>query len=112
MNVGTPSVRSTLTHDIYLTVEPPVRPASGAARIKVFIKPLIMWLWIGTFVMAAGTVLAALPSRRRDANRVRDSIVNLTDDDHDDYGPDRSGAESVGVVVGERHAVSGSTAAQ
>ncbi|MFM8712925.1 MAG: cytochrome c-type biogenesis CcmF C-terminal domain-containing protein, partial [Actinomycetota bacterium] len=48
MNVGTPSVRTTLTHDIYLTLEPPVRQDSGQARIKVFIKPLILWLWIGT----------------------------------------------------------------
>jgi cytochrome c-type biogenesis protein CcmF len=109
MNVGTPSVRSTLTHDIYLTVEPPVRPASGAARIKVFIKPLIMWLWIGTFVMAAGTVLAALPSRRRDANSVRDSIVNLEgpdtnivpDNDSDvpvTAGGDRDAATAATVV--------------
>jgi cytochrome c-type biogenesis protein CcmF len=75
-----------------------VRPASGAARIKVFIKPLIMWLWIGTFVMAAGTVLAALPSRRRDANRVRDSIVNLEGDGPD--GSDLDGTNSGGIVSG------------
>ena len=57
MNVGTPSVRTTLTHDIYLTLEPPVRQDSGQARIKVFIKPMILWLWVGTFVMAIGTLL-------------------------------------------------------
>ncbi|NBR76295.1 MAG: heme lyase CcmF/NrfE family subunit, partial [Actinobacteria bacterium] len=33
MNVGTPSVRTSLTHDIYLTLEPPVRQDSGQARI-------------------------------------------------------------------------------
>ncbi|MFM8711820.1 MAG: hypothetical protein ACKOE7_00385, partial [Actinomycetota bacterium] len=36
MNVGTPSVRTTLTHDIYLTLEPPVRQDSGQARITLF----------------------------------------------------------------------------
>ena len=65
MNVGTPSVRTSLTTDIYLTLEPPVRQDANEARIKVFIKPMIIWLWIGTALMAAGTVLAAFPGRRR-----------------------------------------------
>ncbi len=65
MNVGTPSVRTSLTNDIYLTLEPPVRQDSNEARIKVFIKPMIIWLWIGTALMAVGTVLAAFPGRRR-----------------------------------------------
>ncbi len=47
MQVGTPSVRTSFTHDIYLTLEGRVRVESGVARIKVFIKPLILWLWIG-----------------------------------------------------------------
>ncbi len=81
MNVGTPSVRTTLTHDIYLTLEPPVRQDSGQARIKVFIKPMILWLWVGTFVMAIGTLLAVLPSRRRSAagadaiHEMRDEVI-------------------------------------
>jgi len=65
MNVGTPSVRTSLTTDIYLTLEPPVRQDANEARIKVFIKPMIVWLWIGTALMAVGTVLAAFPGRRR-----------------------------------------------
>jgi cytochrome c-type biogenesis protein CcmF len=65
MNVGTPSVKALLTSDIYLTLEPPVRQDSNTARIKVFIKPMITWLWIGTMLMAIGTFLAAFPGRRR-----------------------------------------------
>ena len=65
MNVGTPSVRTSLTTDIYLTLEPPVRQDSNQARVKVFIKPMILWLWVGTALMAIGTVLAAFPGRRR-----------------------------------------------
>ncbi|MFZ9730345.1 MAG: heme lyase CcmF/NrfE family subunit [Ilumatobacteraceae bacterium] len=79
MNVGTPSVRTTLTHDIYLTLEPPVRQDSGQARIKVFIKPMILWLWVGTFVMAIGTLLAVLPSRRRSATGT-DAIHDMRDE--------------------------------
>ncbi len=44
-------------------------PASQAgdtqATIKVFIKPMIVWLWIGGGMMAVGTVLAAFPGKRR-----------------------------------------------
>jgi cytochrome c-type biogenesis protein CcmF len=67
MNVGTPSVRTGLAKDIYLTLEPPVRQDSGEARVKVFIKPLILWLWVGGFMMALGTLLALFPGRRRRA---------------------------------------------
>ena len=74
MNVGTPSVRTSFTHDVYLTLEPPVRQDSGQARIKVFIKPLILWLWVGTFVMAFGTLLAVLPTRRRSIHEIRDEV--------------------------------------
>ena len=76
MNVGTPSVRTTFTHDVYLTLEPPVRQDSGQARIKVFVKPMILWLWIGTFVMAFGTLLAVLPGRRRSIHEIRDEVVD------------------------------------
>ena len=65
MNVGTPSVRTGFGSDIYLTLEPPVRQDSNEARIKVFVKPLILWLWIGSGLMAVGTVLAAFPGKRR-----------------------------------------------
>ena len=74
MNVGTPSVRTSFTRDVYLTLEPPVRQDSGQARIKVFIKPLILWLWVGTFVMAFGTLLAVLPTRRRSIHEIRDEV--------------------------------------
>ncbi len=76
MNVGTPSVRTSFSHDVYLTLEPPVRQDSDQARIKVFVKPMILWLWIGTFVMALGTVLAVLPGRRRSIHDIRDEVVD------------------------------------
>lgn len=65
MDIGTPSVRTGLRHDLYLTLEGNVRPEDTTVRIKVFVKPLILWLWIGGGLMALGTILAAMPSRRR-----------------------------------------------
>jgi cytochrome c-type biogenesis protein CcmF len=37
----------------------------GSARIKVLVMPLTVWLWIGGGIMGLGTLLAALPGRRR-----------------------------------------------
>jgi cytochrome c-type biogenesis protein CcmF len=64
-NIGTPSVKSTFVKDIYLTIEPPVKMSSQTAKIKVFIKPMVMWLWIGGGLMGVGTLLSAFPGRRR-----------------------------------------------
>ncbi|MEO6652063.1 MAG: heme lyase CcmF/NrfE family subunit [Ilumatobacteraceae bacterium] len=65
--IGTPSVSTTLTHDVYLTIagtNPPVAGA-GEVTIEVFRKPLVLWMWVGGLMMALGTVLAAFPGTRR-----------------------------------------------
>jgi cytochrome c-type biogenesis protein CcmF len=65
MNIGTPSVKTSFAYDLYLTLEPPVKVTTDAAKIKVFIKPMVMWLWIGGGLMGLGTLLSAFPGRRR-----------------------------------------------
>lgn len=66
MTVPTPSVRSGLTSDVYLTIDGNDPPATDASEVvlRVFVKPMVLWLWIGGAVMAIGTVLSALPSGR------------------------------------------------
>jgi len=79
MDIGTPSVKTGARHDIYLTLEGTVRPDDTTARIKVLIKPLILWLWIGGGLMALGTVLSAFPgSRRRPTAPVSDGLTEAT----------------------------------
>ena len=67
--VSTPSVRTGVTDDVYLTLEPGATPGADTATIRVFVKPLILWLWIGGGLMAVGTLLAAFPGRRRRPDR-------------------------------------------
>jgi cytochrome c-type biogenesis protein CcmF len=65
-SVPTPSVRTGFTKDIYLTLgDPAPQDDDDPARISVSIKPMILWLWVGGLLMAAGTVLAAFPGKRR-----------------------------------------------
>jgi cytochrome c-type biogenesis protein CcmF len=65
MDIGTPSVKTGFVNDLYITLEGNVRTTDTEARIMIFVKPLIMWLWIGGALMALGTVLAAFPGKRR-----------------------------------------------
>jgi len=64
-NIGTPSVRTGVLEDLYLTMEPGAKPGDTAATIKIFVKPLIIWLWIGGSLMVVGTLLSAFPGKRR-----------------------------------------------
>jgi cytochrome c-type biogenesis protein CcmF len=62
--IGTPSVRTGLVQDVYLTlVSSPTETGQVALRVQV--NPMVLWLWIGGAVMAFGTALALLPARRR-----------------------------------------------
>ncbi len=62
--IGTPSVHTSLTRDIYLTLvsSPNQR---GRVTIGIAIKPMLVWIWIGGGVVALGTMLALTPSLRR-----------------------------------------------
>ncbi|MGZ8765085.1 MAG: heme lyase CcmF/NrfE family subunit [Acidimicrobiia bacterium] len=63
--IGTPSVRTGLKEDVYLTlVSSP--SASERVTIGVAVNPMVLWLWIGGGVMAFGTIVALLPTRRRE----------------------------------------------
>lgn len=63
--IGTPSVRTGLVEDVYLTLLELPEDGEGAARIRVILQPMVTWLWIGGGLMAMGTALAAFPGRRR-----------------------------------------------
>ena len=63
--IGTPSVRTSGIDDVYLTLVSSPREPGGEAVIGVLVQPLVVWLWIGGGVMAIGTVMSALPGRRR-----------------------------------------------
>ena len=65
MDVPTPSVKTSFAGDIYLSVENGSKPSTGTAKIKIFLKPLIVWLWVGGMLCGFGTVLAAFPGRFR-----------------------------------------------
>jgi cytochrome c-type biogenesis protein CcmF len=64
-SIGTPSVRTTFTGDVMLSVLDFPEAAGDAVLLRVTVQPLVVWLWIGGGVVAFGTILAAFPGRRR-----------------------------------------------
>lgn len=62
--IGTPSVRTSLRDDAYLTLNQ-TDDARTWAVIDLSVHPLVIWLWISAVVMAAGALVAGWPERRR-----------------------------------------------
>jgi cytochrome c-type biogenesis protein CcmF len=67
-NMTIPGQRSTLKDDLYvLLVDWEPATASGAT-FKIFVNPLVNWLWLGSFLFLAGVIVAAWPEK--EAERV------------------------------------------
>ena len=64
-SIGTPSVKTSIVEDVYLTLLEIPETEGDPVVIRVILQPLVTWLWIGGILMAVGTALAAFPGRRR-----------------------------------------------
>jgi cytochrome c-type biogenesis protein CcmF len=65
--IGTPSVRTGLIEDVYLSLLRAPTDGDDAVTVAIKVNPLVVWLWIGAGVMAAGTAIAAWPTGRKDS---------------------------------------------
>ena len=55
-----PTIRSTLSEDLYLVYEG--QNEKSEPIIKAHLNPLVMWIWLGVWIMLGGTVLALVPN--------------------------------------------------
>ena len=63
--IDAPAVRTTFTHDLYLTLMS--LDGNGGIGLRAIVTPAVVWIWVGVFVMVAGTVLCLLPPQRKAA---------------------------------------------
>jgi cytochrome c-type biogenesis protein CcmF len=63
------ALHSTLASDLYVIYEGK-NPDTDRPIIKVFLNPLMNWIWIGVLIVVAGTFLALVPNLARTAARV------------------------------------------
>ncbi len=55
-----PSIRSTMKEDLYLVYEG--QNEKGQPIIKAHLNPLVMWIWLGVWIILVGTALALIPN--------------------------------------------------
>ncbi|HET9410222.1 MAG TPA: heme lyase CcmF/NrfE family subunit [Candidatus Sulfotelmatobacter sp.] len=56
-----PAVRSTLADDLYLVYEGQNQD-TGRPILKFHLNPLVMWIWMGVWIMLGGTLLCLVPN--------------------------------------------------
>ena len=59
--VGRAVHRSTFSEDLYLILSGFSELDKNQATLKVLVRPLVVWMWVGGLVIALGTLLAVLP---------------------------------------------------
>jgi cytochrome c-type biogenesis protein CcmF len=73
MAIGTPSVRTGLLDDVYLTLVSSPND-QGRVTVGVAINAMTLWVWVGGALMATGTAIALWPAVRRRVVRARDAL--------------------------------------
>ena len=56
-----PFIRSTLNEDLYVVYEG-LNQDTGRPILKAHLNPLVMWIWLGVWIMLGGTLLALIPN--------------------------------------------------
>jgi cytochrome c-type biogenesis protein CcmF len=59
--IGRAVHRSSISEDVYLILSGFSELDKNQATLKALVRPLLVWIWIGGFVIFLGTLLAILP---------------------------------------------------
>ncbi len=70
-NMTIPGERPTLQDDLYVLLVDWQPASANGATFKIFVNPLINWLWIGSLVFFVGIIIAAWPDRDPEYASVR-----------------------------------------
>ncbi len=69
--ISTPSVATSLIDDVYLALAAIPEEGSDEIALRVLIKPLVVWMWLGGAVLTLGAAAALVPTRVGASDRVR-----------------------------------------
>jgi cytochrome c-type biogenesis protein CcmF len=70
------AIHQTLAADLYVVFEGRNQD-SGRPIIKVFLNPLVNWIWIGVAIVIFGTILALIPSLTPASSRVVQPLTSV-----------------------------------
>jgi cytochrome c-type biogenesis protein CcmF len=74
--VGRAVHRSTFTEDLYLILSGFSELDKNRATLKVLVRPLVVWIWLGGAVIALGTLVAIWPVRKTSTVTVEQSAAS------------------------------------
>jgi cytochrome c-type biogenesis protein CcmF len=58
-----PGQRSTLKDDLYILLINWEPTSTSGATFKIFVNPLVNWLWMGSLLFLVGIIIAAWPDK-------------------------------------------------
>jgi cytochrome c-type biogenesis protein CcmF len=72
-NMTIPGQRATLRDDLYVLLVDWQPVSSNGATFKIYVNPLVNWLWIGSLLFFIGVIIAAWPDKDPERATVRAS---------------------------------------
>ncbi|MEX0907651.1 MAG: heme lyase CcmF/NrfE family subunit, partial [Gemmatimonadota bacterium] len=72
--ITTPAVRTRADNDLYMTLLAFERDGSSAT-VSVIVEPLVVWIWVGSLIIALGALFSLWPRRRTPPRTVRREAV-------------------------------------
>jgi len=72
--IATPTVMTSVGEDFYLTLMA-YDPDTGAVTLRLFINPLVAWIWVGGAVVVLGAAFAIWPGRRVTAGAAAEAVT-------------------------------------
>lgn len=70
-NMTIPGQRSTMRDDLYVLLVDWEPASPTGATFKIYVNPLVNWLWLGSLLFLVGIVIAAWPARELEPIAVR-----------------------------------------
>ena len=59
------AINASLMRDLYVALGEPIADGSNQWAIRIYVKPLIRWIWLGAIIMALGGLISMLDKRYR-----------------------------------------------
>lgn len=59
------AIDASLMRDVYVALGEPIAEDSNEWAFRIYVKPLIRWIWLGSLIMAFGALLSMLDRRYR-----------------------------------------------
>ena len=59
------AIDASLMRDLYVALGEPIADSSNQWAVRIYVKPLIRWIWLGAIIMALGGLISMLDKRYR-----------------------------------------------